>query len=115
MYQLRSGIFPSLMLILIGSLDCITTIIGIAFYGAFEVNPFLVGLVSNIPVFTIIKLSATLCVGLSYIFASRILSQVRERYSKSFRYTTLLVKGTYAGLAVFLSIIVANNLAVILA
>jgi len=115
MYQPRAGIFPSVMLILIGSMDCITTIIGTAFYGAFEVNPFLVGLVSNIPLFTIIKFSATLCIGLSYFFANRILHQTGEKSSKSFRYTNLLVKGTYAGLAVFLSIVVVNNLAVILA
>jgi hypothetical protein len=45
-------------LILIGTIDWLTTIIGIVFFGATETNPLLAGLTqSNMLIFSVVKLS----------------------------------------------------------
>jgi hypothetical protein len=40
-------IFPSLLLILLGSMDCLTTVIGTRFFGAVELNPLIADLVGS--------------------------------------------------------------------
>ncbi len=115
MYPLKTGVFPSFILVLMGSIDCLTTVIGVLYFGAAELNPFLAGLVSNVPVFLAVKLSATFCIGGTYILARRILNSASDKTSRGFRCGSIVVKTAYAGLVVFLSIVVINNLTVLLA
>ncbi|MGD0203767.1 MAG: DUF5658 family protein [Candidatus Bathyarchaeia archaeon] len=54
-------------LILIGTIDWLTTIIGIVFFGATETNPLLGGLTqSNMLIFSAVKLSAVILAGLIF-------------------------------------------------
>jgi len=46
-YALKSDVFPSFMLILMGSIDCLTTVIGVLYFGAAELNPLMTGIVST--------------------------------------------------------------------
>lgn len=113
MYPLKTGMLSSFILVLMGTIDCITTVVGILYFGAMELNPVLAGIVTNIPVFVALKLSATLCIGFTYILAIRILNTA-DKTTRGFRVSNILVKAAYAGLVVFLAIVVVNNLTVLL-
>ncbi len=116
MYALKTEVFPSLFIILLGSIDCITTVIGVLYFGAVELNPFLTGIVStSIVAFLALKISATFLIGFTYIFAKRTLNKTQNKESKSFKYSNRLMKVAYAGLMGFLVIVVINNLIVLLA
>jgi 4-hydroxybenzoate polyprenyltransferase len=100
---------PSL-LILMGSLDWLTTIVGIVCFGAVEGNPFLAGLAStNLPVFTAIKLGTAVFVGFLFYRADKTLNQAENKSSKGFKRTRLLLKVAFLASAVFLLFAVLNN------
>ena len=61
MYVLRSDVFPSFILVLLGSFDCLTTAVGVLYFGAAEWNPFMRSILStSIAAFLALKISATL-------------------------------------------------------
>ena len=116
MYALKSEVFPSFILVLMGSIDCLTTVIGVLYFGAAELNPFLTGIVStSIVAFLALKISATFLIGFTYILAKRTLNKTPNKESRSFKYSNKLMKAAYAGLLVFLIIVVINNLTILLA
>jgi uncharacterized membrane protein len=97
-----------------GSMDCVTTIIGILYFGAVECNPFLTGMIStNLPAFIILKLVTTVFVGLIFYQADKILMTNQDKHSKAFRWTRHLLKAAYVGIVVFLLGVVANNITVL--
>ena len=115
-YALKSDVFPSFVLILMGSIDCLTTVIGVLYFGAAELNPLMTGIVStNIVAFLALKISATFLIGFTYILAKRTLNRTLNKESKSFKYSSRLLKVAYAGLMIFLFIVIVNNLTVLLA
>jgi hypothetical protein len=104
---------PSLALVLIGSMDWLTTIIGILYFGAFEGNPFIADIArTSLPAFTAIKLSIIMFAGLLFCMAERILLRTQDKNSRSFRYTRFILRGAYIAATVFLLIAVLNNLIV---
>ena len=114
MYMLKSDVFPSFFIILLGSIDCITTVIGVTYFGAVELNPFMTGIVStNIMAFLALKISATFLIGFTYIFAKRTLNRTMDKSTKAFKYSSRLMKVVFAGLMIFLIIIVINNLIIL--
>ncbi len=117
MYSLRSTeVVPSFMLILMGLIDCATTVVGVMYFGAAELNPFLVGIVStNILAFLTLKVSATFCIGGTYVVANRLLNKAADKTTKTFKYSSIFMKVTYAGLIIFLVIVVVNNVSILLA
>ncbi len=116
MYTLKSEVFPSLFLILLGSIDCVTTVIGVLYFGAAELNPFMTGIVStSIVAFLVVKISATFLIGFTYILAKRTLNKTIDKETKTFKFSSRLMKVAYAGLTVFLIIAVINNLTILLA
>ena len=115
-YALKSDVFPSFILILMGSIDCLTTVIGVLYFGAAELNPLMAGIVStNIVAFLALKISATFLIGFTYILAKRSLNRTLNKESKSFKYSNRLMKVAYTGLMVFLFIVIVNNLIILLA
>jgi hypothetical protein len=115
-YTLKSDIFPSFMLILMGSIDCLTTVIGVLYFGASELNPLMTGIVStNIVAFLALKISATFLIGFTYILAKRSLNRILNKESKSFKYSNKLLKVVYAGLMIFLFVVIVNNVTILLA
>ena len=57
-------------LILIGTIDWLTTIIGVIFFGATESNPLLAGLTqTNMLIFSAVKLTAVILIGLAFYMA----------------------------------------------
>jgi Domain of unknown function (DUF5658) len=104
----------TLLLALMGSMDCITTVIGVLWFGAVELNPFIAGVVStNLPAFVALKLNTTIIVCLIFVQAERILAKDQDKTSKAFSWTSNLFKLAYAGVIVFLILVVVNNATVL--
>lgn len=105
----------SVMLVFMGSMDCLTTVIGTLYFGTQELNPLIAGLVhTNLPMFVVLKLAVTVAVGVVFVLAEKALmsnSTVRDRSFKV-AYTTLRVASV--GIVVFLLLVVINNIIVLL-
>ena len=97
-----------------GSIDCLTTVIGTLYFGTIELNPLIVGLVStNLPAFVIIKLAVTVVVGLIFILAEKTLMKSKDKGSRSFTIAHKILRIAYTGIVLFLVIVVANNILVL--
>jgi Na+-driven multidrug efflux pump len=115
LYTLKSEVFPSFFIILLGSIDAITTAVGV-YFGAAELNPFLRGIVStSIAAFLAVKISATFLIGFTFILARRTLNKALNKESRSFKISNRVIKVAYAGLLCFLIVVVLNNLMILLA
>ena len=116
MYTVRSEVLPSFILVAMGCIDCLTTVIGIMFFGAYELNPLMTAVVNtSIVAFLVLKISATFLIGFTYILAKRTLNKAVNKESRSFKFSSKLMKGAYAGIMVFLIVVVINNLTILLA
>lgn len=115
MYHPRAVIWPGFLLVLMGSIDCATTIVGILYFGASEMNPILAGVVSNIPLFMALKLTATFFVAGTYILSTKILNSAQDKTTKGHRVGSTAVRVIYMGLVAFLTLVVVNNVIVLLA
>ena len=112
--MLRIRAVPSLSLILIGSMDWLTTIIGIVYFGAVEGNPFLAEVTrTNLLAFTAIKLSTTVIIGVLFYKAEKVLMRTPDKSRRSFRYARLILRGAYITATALLLIAVLNNLTVV--
>jgi len=113
--MLKTGVVTGFLLILMGSIDCLTTIIGVLYSGAKELNPFIAGIVStNIGAFLVLKIASTILIAATYLAANRILMQMSNKNDKSFTISFKMLRYAYAGLVVFLTITVANNLLILM-
>jgi hypothetical protein len=111
---LRIRVVPSLSFILLGSMDWLTTIVGIAYFGAVEGNPFMADITRiSLPVFTVIKLSTTIMVGLLFYKAEKTLLRTSDKNTRSFKFTSLILKVAYIIAMVILLFAVLNNLIVV--
>jgi hypothetical protein len=113
MYSIKAALLPSFIIIFMGTVDCVTTVIGLLYFGAVEQNPLMAGIANNIPLFMVIKLAATCCIAGTYILANKILNNSSDKTTRGFRYSSVLIKATYVGLVVFLAVVVINNLVVL--
>lgn len=102
-------------MVLMGTIDCVTTAVGILYYGAVELNPVMATVVSNVPLFMALKLSATFCMGGTCVLANKILNSASDKTTKSFRYGSIGIKIAYLGLVAFMIVVVVNNFTVLLA
>ena len=115
MYTLKAEVCPIFLIILLGSIDCITTVIGVMYFGASEINPLMIGIVnSSIAGFLALKISATLLIAFTYIYAKRTLNKAIDKSTKAFKVSNKVMKGAYVGLMIFLLVTVINNLIVII-
>jgi hypothetical protein len=113
--MLKTELLPSVLLIIMGSIDCLTTVIGISYAGAREINPFMASIAnSNIGAFLAVKIAGTLVVAFSYILARQILLRNVNKSTKFFKYSSKALQFVYMGLLAFLVIVVVNNLLVLI-
>ena len=111
----KTEVFLSLLLILMGSIDCFTTVVGVLYSGAAELNPFMASIVStNIGAFLLVKITATILIAFTYILANRTLMKTQNKNTRSFKYSYKLLKVVYAGIIIFLLIVVTNNLLILI-
>jgi len=93
-----------------GSMDWLTTIVGIVYFGAVEGNPFLAGLAqTNLPVFTAIKLGTAFFVGFLFYQAEKTLNRTEDKKSKGFARMRYLLIAAYLASLIFLLVAVVNN------
>jgi hypothetical protein len=112
--MLRIRAVPSLALVLIGSMDWLTTIIGIAYFGAAEGNPFLADITRiSLPAFTAIKLFTTIFVGLLFYKADKMLLRTQDKSTRSFRFARIILRIAYITATALLLVAVLNNLIVV--
>ena len=105
----------SLMLILMGSLDCLTTVIGTVYFGTQELNPIIAGLVNtNLPAFVAVKLAVTISVGVVFVLAEKALLSNSNVHDKSFKAAYVTLRVASIGVVVFLLLVVINNIMVLL-
>jgi hypothetical protein len=97
-----------------GYVDWLTTIIGIVYFGAVEVNPLFAELTrTNLVAFTATKLVTTVFVGLLYYLGERMLQRLRDTNSESFPYVRITLRGGFAVAAMVLLMTILNNLIVV--
>jgi hypothetical protein len=114
-HMMKVRTYPTLLLALMGFLDCITTVVGIIYYGAVELNPLMSGVVTtNIAAFVVLKLATTVSVCLIFIQADKILMKSGNQASRTFTWTKRLLRLATAGVIAFLCLTVANNLIVLI-
>jgi len=93
-----------------GSLDWLTTIVGIVGFGAVETNPLLAGLTStNLVAFTIIKLGTVVFVGVLFYQVEKALNGMANRGSKAFRNVRIILRSAYLASVLFLMSVLVNN------
>ncbi|HKZ87862.1 MAG TPA: DUF5658 family protein [Candidatus Bathyarchaeia archaeon] len=110
----RTNAFPSLVLITMGLMDCVTTVVGILYYGAVELNPILTGVVNaNLTAFIALKLTSTVFVALIFRQAGKILMQNNRNNNRSFAWNHNILRIAYAGAALFMLVVVVNNVLVL--
>jgi ABC-type phosphate/phosphonate transport system permease subunit len=98
-----------------GSMDCLTTVIGTVYFCTQELNPLIAELVNtNILAFVIIKLAVTFSVGIIFILAERALNNPNNPHDKSFKVAHITLRVASAGIVIFLFLVVLNNLIVLL-
>lgn len=112
MFHLKT--IPSLSLVTAGSLDWLTTVIGIAYFGAVEGNPLMAQFTSsNLFIYSIIKLLTTIIVGFIFYKAEKILNTVEEKNSQAFKLTRIGLRITYVCATIALFVAVINNIFVV--
>lgn len=112
MFRVKAGL--SLALVIAGTMDLLTTIIGITFFGAVESNPFIASIAgASLPAFTVIKIATTACLGLLFYKGEHMLLEIQDKASRSFKCTRVMVKGACIAAIGFLLFAVVNNLIVV--
>jgi hypothetical protein len=97
-----------------GSMDWLTTIIAIVYFGAVEVNPFFAEITrTNLAAFTATKLTTTVFVGLLYYLGEKMLLRLKDKKSKTFLCARITLRGGYIVMTAILLTAVLNNLIVI--
>jgi hypothetical protein len=99
-----------------GSLDWLTTVVGIVFFGAVESNPFFSQLATtNLLGFTAIKLSVAFFVGFLFYIAYKLLNRAENLEGKDTKAVRLFLSSAYVASAAFLFFAVLNNVWIVAA
>ncbi|MGZ4850293.1 MAG: DUF5658 family protein [Candidatus Bathyarchaeia archaeon] len=115
-HLIKTEVILSFLLVLMGTIDCFTTILGVLYSGASELNPFMARIVStNIGAFLAVKILATALIALTYVIANKTLMKTQNKTTESFKISYKLLKVGYGGIIAFLCIVVTNNLIILLA
>ena len=105
---------PCLSIITVGSLDWLTTVIGITYFGAVEGNPLMAQLTSNnLFLYSIIKLLTTLIIGFIFYKAEKLLSTIQDKNNRFFKLTRAGVRITYTFATIILVVAILNNIFIV--
>ena len=111
----RTKAFPSLLVVLMGTLDCVTTIIGILYFGAVESNPLMANVASaSLAGFTLVKMVTTLVIGALFYQTDKLLMRTPNQTTRMFVWTKRFLKASTLGVIAFLIVVVSNNVLVLL-
>jgi len=108
-WMIKKDLFVFSALVLVGFLDWLTTVVGVAFFGASESNPLMFGLVSlNMVLFSVVKLVAVVVAGLIFYKAIGLTAGLNLSFTKRF------LDIGYSLTFLSLTVVVINNLSVVL-
>jgi hypothetical protein len=94
-------------IVLVGFIDWLTTVTGVLFFGATEVNPVLSGLTkSSMILFSAVKLSAVIFVGLAFYIATAI----SKPQTNGWHLTKRFIYGGYSLTLLMLTVVVSSNM-----
>jgi len=97
--------------ILVGVLDWLTTVTGVLFFGAVEVNPLLSGLTrSSILLFSTAKIAAVVLAGLAFYKAFALIKPSKSDW----RLTNGFLNGGCLFTVLVLSVVVVNNMVAVI-
>ena len=101
------------LLVMMGSIDLLTTIVGITYFGAIESNPFIASLANtNLPAFTVMKLGAAFLVAFLFYQIEKTLSKAKEEKNSKVRF--YLLRTFQAASLVVLMGAAINNISIII-
>ena len=104
---IKKELVSFLAIIILGFLDWMTTVAGILFFGATEVNPLLSGLTqSSMLLFSVVKLSAIVIVGFAFYKAGAI----SKSTPSDGHFTKRFLNGGYSLTFFALTTVVAGNM-----
>lgn len=110
---IQKGYFLTSFLVLLGLLDCFTTVFGKFFLGINEANPIMSALLSlGIPVFIIFKLIAIAFIYISLVYVKKKIEKNQKRTNGA-RFTSLLWEIALFSLIVSTLVTVINNVVVL--
>ena len=113
--MLRVKTHPSIVLALMGSMDLLTTVVGVIYFGAVECNPLLAGLLNiNFVGFIVLKVTATIVSGLFFYQAGKLLTKIPDKTAKAYILTRHLLRVAYIGIAAFMLTVLVNNFLVLI-
>ena len=96
-----------------GYLDWLTTIVGIAYFGAVEGNPMMAQLTqTNLVAFTAVKLTTALFIGLLAYQGERMLQRLKDKTGKPFLRARLTLRAGYAIVTTVFLVTILNNIIV---
>ncbi len=97
-------------IVLMGFIDWLTTVTGVLFFGATEVNPILSGLTrSSMILFSAVKLSAVVLVGFAFYSAT----VISKPHANDWRLTKRFLYGGYLLTFLMLIAVVSSNMVTI--
>ena len=101
-------------IVFVGYLDWLTTIIGIAYFGAVEVNPLFANMTrTNLAAFTAIKLDATIFMGVLCYLGEKMLQRLKDKNNRSYMLSRIILRSGYLVTVTVLLVTVLNNLIVV--
>ncbi|MCW4003004.1 MAG: DUF5658 family protein [Candidatus Bathyarchaeota archaeon] len=105
---------PSMLLIVMGLMDCFTTVIGTLYFGTIELNPLISNLVhTNITAFIILKITITITAGITFILAEKALRTNINPHNNTYKKAHNALQIAYGTAVIFLVIVVLNNISVL--
>ena len=113
--MLKREAIPSLLIVVMGLLDCVTTIVGVVFSGDKEMNPAMAFIVnSNVGAFLAVKVAATVFIAFTYVLARKVLMDMPDKNNRTFSYSMRGLTFVYLGLVGVLGFAIANNLLILI-
>jgi hypothetical protein len=111
---LKPSLYPSLALFFMGYADWLTTIVGIAYFGAVELNPLFAEITrTNLVAFTAIKMTTAIFTCLLFYAGETMLLRLKDRDSKYFSSSRIILMGGYVIMTTVLLIAILNNVIVV--
>lgn len=97
-----------------GTLDCLTTVVGTMYFGTKELNPIISGLLTTNLSCVVVKLAVTVFVAVTFVLLEKILLKNAGIKDMSFRIAHNTLRAAYVGIICFLIVVVTNNIWVLL-
>ena len=113
--MLTAKSFPTFLLMM-GSIDWLTTILGLTYFGAAEGNPFIASLANtNLPAFAVVKMGTVFFVAFIFYQIEKTLSKSQDKKKENSKRNFYLIRSLQVASAIVLMVATINNTLIIAA